>query len=127
DERRRWCKKTDEGGHLLDVLDPDLRISRRVGVGRHRGSIDGFFHRRKRSGDSHFLRKSSGVEIEQRRYRRFTPESPDPSVNRAIGMAPDTLATGLVGPFGRHDRYLGNGFQHREAAQSRGGAWRLRD
>src|SRR5438309_8478788 len=89
DERRRRCKKTDESGHLLNVPDANLRIRRGVGVGRHRGSIDGLFHRRKRSGDSHFLRKSPGVEIEQRGYRRFATESANASINRAVGMAPD--------------------------------------
>src|SRR5439155_2635706 len=125
DQRRRWCKKTNESGHLLDVLDANLRIRRRVGVGRHRGSIDGLFHRRKRSGDSHFLRKSPGVEIEQRGYRRFTAESPNASINRAVGMAPDTVAIGLVDSFARHDRCLSNGVHQPEAEKRRGGAPRL--
>src|SRR5439155_23624743 len=73
DQRWRRRKKTDESGHLLDVFDANLRIRRRVCVRRHRGSIDGLFHRRKGSGYSHFLRTGPGVEIEQRGYRRFTP------------------------------------------------------
>src|SRR5207302_10929731 len=96
---RRRRQEPGERGHLLDVLDGDFRVRRRIGVRRDRSAVDGFLHRRKRSRYSHFLRKRPGVEIQQCGYRGFPTEPSDPPINRAAGMASDSIALGAVTTF----------------------------
>ena len=96
---RRWRQESGERGHLLDVLDGDFRVRRRIGVWRDRRAVDGFLHRRKRSRYSHFLRKRPRIEVRQCGHRGFPTEPPDPPVNRAVGMAGDSIALRTVATF----------------------------
>ena len=99
DLARRRRQESGERGHLLDVLDGDFRVRRRIGVWRDRRAIDGFLHWRKRSRYSHFLRKRPRIEIRQCRHRGFPAEPSDPPINRAVGMAGDSIALGAVATF----------------------------